>query len=101
MFRQLSAMLDNDCKGEHERHNAVLCFRSRSVPAAAIFSGMKSPKKKPAAKLRNWRVAIMRSRAKAIGTVQAPDRAAAETEAIRLYGLNEDQRRRLLILERP
>jgi hypothetical protein len=62
---------------------------------------MKSPKKKPAAKLRNWRVAIMRSRAKAIGTVQAPDRAAAETEAIRLYGLNEDQRRRLLILERP
>jgi hypothetical protein len=59
------------------------------------------PKKPTAAKLRNWRVAIMRSRAKPIGTVQALDRAAAEAEAIRLYGLNEDQRRRLLILERP
>jgi hypothetical protein len=31
-------------------------------PATAISSGMKSPKKKPtAAKLRNWRVAIMRA----------------------------------------
>jgi hypothetical protein len=58
------------------------------------------PKKPTAAKLRNWRVAIMRSRAKPIGTVKAPDRAAAEAEAVRLYSLDEDQRRRLLILER-
>jgi hypothetical protein len=58
------------------------------------------PKKPTAAKLRNWRVAIMRSRAKPIGTVQALDRAAAEAEAIRLYGLDEDQRKRLMVWER-
>ena len=58
------------------------------------------PKKPTAAKLRNWRVAIMRSRAQQIGTVQAADRAAAEAEAVRLYGLSEDQRRRLMIWER-
>jgi hypothetical protein len=57
---------------------------------------MKSPKKKPlAAKLRNWRVAIMRSRAKPIGTVQAPDRKAAEAEAVKAFDLSEDQRKRL------
>jgi hypothetical protein len=61
---------------------------------------MKSPKKPTATKLRHWRVAIMRSRAKPIGTVKAPDRAAAEAEAVRLYSLDEEQRRRLLILER-
>jgi hypothetical protein len=60
-----------------------------------------SPPKKPTAtKIRNWRVAIMRSRAKPIGTVRAPHRAAAEAEAIRLYGLDEDQRKRLMVWER-
>jgi hypothetical protein len=58
------------------------------------------PKNPTDAKLRNWRVAIMRSRARAIGTVQATDRAAAEAEAIRLYSLNEDQRKRLMVWER-
>jgi hypothetical protein len=61
----------------------------------------KPPTKKPTgSKIRNWRVAIMRSRAKQIGTVQAPDRQAAEAEAIRLYGLSEEQRKRLMILPR-
>jgi hypothetical protein len=58
------------------------------------------PKNPTDAKLRTWRVAIMRSRARAIGTVQATDRAAAEAEAIRLYSLNEDQRKRLMVWER-
>jgi hypothetical protein len=62
---------------------------------------MKSPKRKPtAAKLRNWRVAIMRARAHGLGTVAAPDRTAAEVEAVRAFGLSEDQRKRLLIVER-
>jgi hypothetical protein len=62
---------------------------------------MKSPKKKPVgAKLRNWRVAIMRSRAHQLGTVRAPDEKAAESEALRAFGLSEDQHKRLLILER-
>jgi hypothetical protein len=65
------------------------------------MSSRPSPSKKfTDAKLRNWRVAIMRSRARAIGTVQAPDRAVAEAEAIKLYGLDEDQRRRLMVWER-
>jgi hypothetical protein len=58
------------------------------------------PKKPTSAKLRNWRVAIMRSRAQQIGTVAASDRQAAEVEAVRAFGLSEEQRRRLLILER-
>jgi hypothetical protein len=63
---------------------------------------MKSPKKRPVgAKLRNWRVAIMRSRAHQLGTVRAPDEKAAESEALRAFGLSEDQhKRRLLTLER-
>ena len=42
----------------------------------------------------------MRSRAQQIGTVAATDRAAAEAEAVRLYGLDEDQRERLMVWER-
>jgi hypothetical protein len=62
---------------------------------------MKSPKRKPtAAKLRNWRVAIMRSRAHNLGSIEAPDAKAAEAEAVKLFGLSEEQRKRLLILER-
>jgi len=42
----------------------------------------------------------MRSRAQGLGTVAAPDREAAEAEAVRAFDLSEDQRRRLLILAR-
>jgi hypothetical protein len=34
------------------------------------------------------------------GTVAAPDRAAADNEAVKAFDLSEDQRKRLLILER-
>jgi hypothetical protein len=62
---------------------------------------MKSPRKKPtAAKLRNWRVAVMRSRAHGLGIVAAPDQKSAEAEAVKAFGLSEDQRKRLLIMER-
>jgi hypothetical protein len=57
------------------------------------------PKKHTGAKLRNWRVAIMRWRAKPIGTVAAPDREAAEAFAVE-FGLSEEQRPRLMIWER-
>jgi hypothetical protein len=43
------------------------------------------PKKPTGAKLRNWRVAIMRSRAQQIGTVAASDRQAAEAEAVEKF----------------
>jgi hypothetical protein len=61
-------------------------------------SPMKSAKKKPtAAKLRSWRVIIMRSRGEYLGSVEAPDRERAEDVAIKLFELDDDQRRRLLI----
>ena len=61
---------------------------------------MKNTKKKPtAAKLRSWRVVIMRSKGEYLGSVEAPDREKAEAEAIKLFDLDREQRGRLLILE--
>jgi hypothetical protein len=51
---------------------------------------MKTARKKPtAAKLRSWRVIIMRSRGEYLGSV-----------AIKQFALDDDQQRRLLIRER-
>jgi hypothetical protein len=62
---------------------------------------MKSPKQTPTAgKLKHWRVAILRSRAHNLGTIEAPDAKTAEAEAVRLFGLDEEQRKRLSIWER-
>jgi hypothetical protein len=62
---------------------------------------MKTARKKPtAAKLRSWRVIVMRSRGEYLGSVEAPDREKAESVAIKLFALDDDQRSRLLILER-
>ena len=60
------------------------------------------PPPKSAAKLRWWRVAILRTRAKHLGDVQAPDAKAAEAEAeaIAEFKLDEEQRRRLVVQER-
>ena len=60
---------------------------------------MKTARKKPA-NLRSWRVIIMRSRGEYLGSVEAPDREKAESVAIKLFALDDDQRSRLLILER-
>jgi hypothetical protein len=54
--------------------------------------------KKPAS-LRSWRVIIMRSRGEYLGSVEAPDRVRAEAVAIKLFELDQDQRRRRLIRE--
>jgi hypothetical protein len=42
----------------------------------------------------------MRSRAIELGTIQAPDPDAAEAEAVKLFGLSEDPRKRLLVWAR-
>jgi hypothetical protein len=61
---------------------------------------MRSPKqKKAAAKLRSWRVIIMRSRGEYLGSVEAPDRERAEAVAIKQFQLDQDQRSRLLVRE--
>jgi hypothetical protein len=63
-------------------------FCSR-VPAYALQKTAKS-----------WRVLIMRHRGEHLGTVEAHDRERAEVVAVKLFDLNHDQRRRLLIRER-
>jgi hypothetical protein len=61
---------------------------------------MKSPKQKlTAGKLKRWRVTIIRQRAHHLGTIEASDAKAAEAEAIKLFDLTEEQRKRLSICE--
>jgi hypothetical protein len=62
----------------------------------------KIARKKPtAAKLRSWRVIIIRSKGEYLGSVEAPDRERAEAVAIKQFDLDQDQRSRLPIRERP
>jgi hypothetical protein len=61
---------------------------------------MRPPRKKStAAKLRSWRVSILRQRAHNLGTIEASDANAAETEAVKAFGLTKKRRKRLLISE--
>jgi hypothetical protein len=62
----------------------------------AYFLGMRSPKKKATpAKLRNWRVSILRQRAEYLGTVAAADAEAAEAVAAETFKLDGERRKRL------
>jgi hypothetical protein len=58
------------------------------------------PKKASAAKLRSWRVTILRNRAHYLGDVQAPDEGAAEAAAVSEFKLSDEQRKRLVVRER-
>jgi len=77
---------------------------SPSRSAAIIFPAAPSKKitrqRSAAAKLRSWRVIIMRSKGENIRTVEAPNRERAEAVAVKEFGLDADQRSRLLIRER-
>ena len=58
-------------------------------------------KRKPTvAKLRSWRVSILRERLRYLGTVDARDEKTAEAAAVKEFGLDEEQRRRLVLQER-
>jgi hypothetical protein len=62
---------------------------------------MKSVRKKPtAAKLRSWRVSIIRKRGQYLGTVEALSEKAAEAAAVAEFDLSDEQRRRLMVQER-
>jgi hypothetical protein len=50
-----------------------------------------------AAKLRSWRVSILRQRAHYVATVQAPGERSAEAAAVAEFNLNEEQRKRLAV----
>jgi hypothetical protein len=53
-----------------------------------------------AEKLKWWRVAVLRGRAKYLGDMQAPDARAAEAAAITEFNLDDEQRKRLVVQER-
>jgi hypothetical protein len=55
---------------------------------------------RPAARLRSWRVSLLRQRAGYLGTGEARDEKAAEATAVKQFGLN-DERRRLAVREQP
>jgi hypothetical protein len=57
------------------------------------------PYKTPA-KLRSWRVSILRSRSHYLGDVQAPDERQAEAAAVTEFRLDDEQRKRLGVRER-
>jgi len=52
-----------------------------------------------AANLRSWRVIIIRSKGEYLGSVEAPNRERAEAVAVKEFGLDAEQRGRLLIRE--
>ena len=58
------------------------------------------PKKATAAKLRSWRVAILRNRAHYLGDIQAPDEKSAEAAAAVEFKLSDEQRKRIVLQER-
>jgi hypothetical protein len=48
---------------------------------------------------RRWRVVLLRSKGQVLGEVEAPDAEAAVAEAAAQFGLDEVQRKRLLVKE--
>jgi hypothetical protein len=55
----------------------------------------------PAARLRSWRVSLLRQRARYLGTIEARDEKTAEAAAVEQFGLDDDERRRLAVREQP
>jgi hypothetical protein len=73
-----------------------------------IFGGCRpaaaAPPKTPPPKLakrmsRRWRVVLLRSKGEIIGEVDAPDAEAAVAAAATQFGLDDVQRKRLLVQE--
>ena len=54
---------------------------------------------KLAARMRSWRVSLLRGRAQPLGTVEAPDARAAEAAAVEQFQLSYEQRKRLAVRE--
>jgi hypothetical protein len=71
-----------------------LCNR-HAVPSEKIRH-----KKATSAKMRSWRVAILRNRSHYLGDVQAPDEKSAEAAAVVEFKLSDDRRRRVVVSER-
>jgi hypothetical protein len=46
-----------------------------------------------------WRASLIRKRRETLGTVWAPGRESAEAAAVAQFGLNDEQRKRLVLQE--
>jgi len=75
-------------------------FAPPAVLSAAVPPRKITRQRPAAAKLRSWRVIRMCSRGELL-YVEAPDRERAEAVAIKQFALDDDQRSRLLIRQRP
>ncbi len=51
--------------------------------------------------MRSWRASLIRKRGAYLGDVAAPDREAAEAAAVQEFKLTAEQRKRLVVEERP
>jgi hypothetical protein len=58
-----------------------------------------SPKKLAGRMKRRWRVVLLRSKGEILGTVEAPDVAAAKAAAAVQFDLDEIQRNRIMVQE--
>jgi hypothetical protein len=54
---------------------------------------------KLAARMRSWRVSLLRGRAQHLGKVEALDERTAEAAAAVQFGLDDEQRKRLAVRE--
>jgi hypothetical protein len=52
---------------------------------------------KLAARMRSWRVSLLRGRAQYLGNVEAPNERSAEAAAAAQFGLNDEQRKRVAV----
>jgi hypothetical protein len=66
----------------------------------SVMPAKSAKKKATAAKLRNWRVVIIRNRAQFLGFVEARDRKTAEAAAAKQFDISEEERTRLVVQDR-
>jgi hypothetical protein len=60
----------------------------------------KKPQKKPDSRPRSWRASLIRKHGQVLGVVEGRSREEAEAAAVRMFGLNKEQRSRLVVQER-
>jgi len=76
-----------------------VAFPFRGAYVSAVSRRISPKKLLRPAKLRSWRVSIIRKRGQYLGTVEAPNEKAAEAAAVAEFDLSDEQRRRLVVSE--
>jgi hypothetical protein len=77
-----------------------------AVPRTALERATSSRPHKPskanprAIASRSWRASLIRKKGQVLGDVEAPNREAAEAEAVRTFNLSPEQRSQLVVQER-